>query len=45
MTAEVAMELIPALEEIHPKSEFVRYADDLAAAGLPRQTQKAANPR
>ena len=45
MTVEIAMELIPALEEIHPKSEFVRYADDLAAAGLPRQTQKAGNPR
>jgi TolB-like protein/Tfp pilus assembly protein PilF len=45
MTVEAAMELIPALEEIHPKSEFVRYADDLAAAGLPRQTQKVGNPR
>ncbi len=45
MTIEIAMELIPTLKEIHPKSEFVRYADDLAAAGLPRQTQKAGNPR
>jgi TolB-like protein/tetratricopeptide (TPR) repeat protein len=45
LTVEAAMELIPALEEIHPKSEFVRYADDLAAAGLPRQTEKAGSLR
>jgi TolB-like protein len=36
MTVERGMELIPALEKITPKNEFVRYADDLAAAGLPR---------
>lgn len=45
MTIEVAMELIPTLKAIHPKSEFVRYADDLAAAGLPHQTQMAGSPR
>jgi TolB-like protein/Tfp pilus assembly protein PilF len=45
ITVEIAMELIPTLEEIHPKDEYVRYADDLAAAGLPRQTQKAGNPQ
>lgn len=45
MTVEIAMELIPGLEKIHPRSEFVRYADDLAAAGLPRSTQKAGNLR
>jgi len=45
MTIEVAMELIPTLKAIHPRSEFVRYVGDLAAAGLPRQTQKAGSPR
>lgn len=38
MTIELGMELIPALEKIHPKSEFVRYADDLAMTGLPHRT-------
>lgn len=36
MTAAIAMELIPSLENIHPKKEFLCYADDLVAAGLPR---------
>jgi adenylate cyclase len=36
MTVERGMELIPALDKITPKHEFVRYADDLAIAGLPR---------
>ncbi|MEY9928662.1 TolB-like protein/Tfp pilus assembly protein PilF [Catenulispora sp. GP43] len=35
ITVEYAMELIPGLEKITPKNEFVRYADDLHAAGLP----------
>lgn len=42
---EAAMELIPALERIHPKWEFARYADDLAAAGLPRKAEKVGAPR
>jgi len=42
---EAAMALIPSLERIHPKWEFVRYADDLAAAGLPRKAEKAGDPR
>jgi len=44
MTIEIAMNLIPGLDKIHPKNEFMYYADDLAAAGLPHQTQKAGNP-
>ncbi|MFB9235736.1 hypothetical protein ACFFWC_09295 [Plantactinospora siamensis] len=42
---EAAMELIPSLEQIHPKWEFARYADDLAAAGLPRKAEKVGEPR
>jgi TolB-like protein/Tfp pilus assembly protein PilF len=42
---EAAMALIPSLERIHPKWEFVRYADDLAAAGLPRKAEKVGDPR
>jgi TolB-like protein/Tfp pilus assembly protein PilF len=45
MYVEAAMELIPALERIHPKWEFARYADDLAAAGLPRKAEKVGEPR
>jgi tetratricopeptide (TPR) repeat protein len=45
ITAEIAKGMIPALENIHPKSEVVRYADDLAAAGLPRDSEKAGSPR
>lgn len=45
ITAEIAKGMIPALENIHPKSETDRYADDLAAAGLPRDSEKAGNPR
>jgi TolB-like protein/Tfp pilus assembly protein PilF len=45
ITAEIAKGLIPALERIHPKSEVDRYADDLAAAGLPRDAEKAGSLR
>jgi len=45
ITVEIAMELIPSLQEIQQKDVYTRYADDLAAAGLPRQTQKAGNQR
>lgn len=45
MRVEIAMELIPALKEIHPRAEFVRYADDLAAAGVPRLEQKVGSAR
>jgi len=45
ITAEIAKGLIPSLEQIHPKSEVLRYADDLAAAGLPRDSEKAGNLR
>lgn len=45
ITAEIAKGLIPSLEQIHPKSEVVRYADDLAAAGLPRDSERAGNLR
>jgi TolB-like protein/Flp pilus assembly protein TadD len=45
ITAEIARDLIPALDQIHPKSEVVRFADDLAAAGLPRDSEKAGNLR
>jgi adenylate cyclase len=45
MTVDVAMELIPSLQQIHPKRVYVRYADDLVAAGLPRKTQKVGSLR
>jgi adenylate cyclase len=45
MYVEAAMELIPALERIHPQWEFVRYGDDLAAAGLPWKAEKVGDPR
>jgi TolB-like protein/Tfp pilus assembly protein PilF len=45
MYVEAAMALIPSLEQIHPKSEMIRYADDLATAGLPRKSQKTGVPR
>ncbi|GAA3348268.1 hypothetical protein GCM10020358_66100 [Amorphoplanes nipponensis] len=41
ITAEIAKGLIPTLEQVHPRSEVIRYADDLAAAGLPRDSEKA----
>lgn len=45
MTIEVGMDLIPALETITPKNEFARYADDLAAAGLPHGRKSVGDPR
>ncbi|MFF3667036.1 hypothetical protein [Microtetraspora malaysiensis] len=45
ITAEIAKNLIPSLDRIHPGSEVVRYADDLAAAGLPRDADKTGEPR
>jgi adenylate cyclase len=45
MTVEIAMDIIPSLQEIHKKDVYERYADDLAAAGLPRQTEKTGSRR
>lgn len=45
MYVEAAMALIPSLEQIHPHDEFVRYPDDLHAAGLPRKSDKVGAAR
>ncbi|MFI6318283.1 tetratricopeptide repeat protein [Nonomuraea sp. NPDC050556] len=45
ITAEIAKELIPSLDRIHSQAEVARRTDDLAAAGLPRNADKAGNAR